>query len=65
VVYTESKPIQRARALRGSQRANAVYTDLVNAAEGLLALVKKRRGCTNKDNAKLTAQILNLIQKWK
>ncbi len=65
VVYTESKPIQRARALRGSQRANTVYTDLVNAAEGLLALVKRRRGCTNKDNAKLTVQILNLIQKWK
>ena len=35
------------------------------AAEELLALVKTRRGRTNKDNAKLTAQIRNLIEKWK
>jgi len=26
---------------------------------------KARRGSTNKDNAKLTGQIVNLIEKWK
>ena len=31
----------------------------------LLRLVKKRRGMTNKDNAKLTSQIRSLIEKWK
>lgn len=65
IAYTEGKPIQRIQTLHGTQRAAAVYNDLINAAEGLLALVKKRRGCTNKDNAKLTTQILNLIHKWK
>ena len=64
-VYTDSKPISRAQVLKGTARANAVYMELLSAAEGLLALVKKRRGCTNKDNAKLTAQIRNLIEKWK
>ena len=33
--------------------------------EELLALVKKRRGSTNKDNAKLTGQIRSLIEKWR
>ena len=65
VVYTQGKPIDRVKTLRGTARANAVFTELLAAAESLLTLVKKRRGCTNKDNAKLTAQIRNLIQKWK
>ena len=65
-VYTDSKPvIRREKLASGGQRAIQVYNELVGAAEGLLALVKKRRGCTNKDNARLTAQIRNLIQKWK
>ena len=38
---------------------------LVAAAEALLALVKTRKGCTNKDNAKLAAQIRALTEKWK
>jgi len=38
---------------------------MVAAAEALLALVKTRRGNTNKDNAKLTGQIISLIEKWK
>ena len=65
VAYTQGRPIDRTKQLRGSARANAVFTELLAAAEALLTLVKKRRGCTNKDNAKLTAQILNLIHKWK
>ena len=64
-VFTDGVPIDRAAAARTTQRAKAVYDELVAAAEELLALVKKRRGNTNKDNAKLTDQIRSLIAKWK
>ena len=64
-VYTEGKPIDRGQAFKGTQRAKQVYDELVAAAEELLRLVKKRRGMTNKDNAKLTDQIRSLIDKWK
>ena len=64
-VYTEGKLIDRVQAFKGSQRAKQVYDELVAAAEELLRLVKKRRGMTNKDNAKLTDQIRSLIDKWK
>jgi len=63
--YTEGRKIDRAQAFKGSQRAKAVYDELVAAAEELLRLVKGRRGMTNKDNAKLTDQIRGLIKKWK
>ena len=63
--YTEGRPINREQVLRGSARAQNVYAELLAAAEGLLALVKKSRGRTNKDLARLTAQIRNLIEKWK
>ncbi|MBR5125505.1 MAG: MBL fold metallo-hydrolase [Oscillospiraceae bacterium] len=63
--YTEGKPIDRSLAFKGSQRARQVYGELVAAAEELLAMVKKRRGNTNKDNAKLTSQIRSLIEKWR
>ena len=63
-VYTEGKPIDRVQTFKGSQRAKQVYDELVAAAEELLRLVKKRRGNTNKDNAKLTSQIRSLIEKW-
>ena len=56
-------PIQRTG--KGAQRANQVHGELVAAAEALLALVKTFRGRANKENAKLTAQIRNLIEKWK
>lgn len=64
-VYTDPVPISKEQVRKGTARAATVYTELLAAAEGLLALVKKRRSCTNKDNAKLTAQIRNLIEKWK
>ena len=64
-VYREGERIDRAQAFKGSQRARAVYDELVSAAETLLTLVKARRGRANKDNAKLTAQIRSLIEKWK
>lgn len=64
-VYTESKPISREQIAQGTARARAVYADLLAAAEELLALVKTRRGRTNKENAKLTSQIRSLIEKWR
>jgi len=63
--YTEGVKIDRAAAFKGSQRARQVYGELLAAAEDLLALVRTRKGRTNKDNAKLTAQIRSLIEKWK
>ena len=63
--YTEGVKIDRAAAFKGSQRAKQVYGELLAAAEALLALVRTRKGRTNKDNAKLTAQIRSLIEKWK
>ena len=64
-IYTESRPINREAILKGGARAKAVYDDLLDAATALLALVKTRRGKTNKDNAKLASQIRSLIEKWK
>jgi metallo-beta-lactamase family protein len=64
-VYTDGVKIDRAEAFRGSQRAKQVYGELLAAAEALLALVKTRRGRTNKDNAKMASQIRSLIEKWK
>ena len=63
--YTEGVKIDREAAFKGSQRARQVYGELLAAAEELLALVKTRKGRTNKDNAKLTDQIRSLISKWK
>ena len=63
--YTEGVKIDRSASFKGNQRARQVYGELLAAAEALLALVKTRKGCTNKDNAKLTAQIRSLIEKWK
>ena len=64
-VYTDSKPIQREQAHKGSARARAVYRDLLAAAESLLAFVNTCKGRSNKDNAKLASQIRNLIEKWR
>ena len=63
-VYTDAKPSSREQ-LRTSARAKQVYGELLAAAEALLALVKTRKGRTNKDNAKLASQIHALIKKWK
>ncbi len=63
--YTEGVKIDRAASFKGSQRSRQVYGELLAAAEDLLALVRTRRSRTNKDNAKLTAQIRSLIEKWK
>ena len=62
-VYTEGVSIKKTP--RQDSRTNQVYGELLAAAEALLALVKGRKGRTNKDNAKLTSQIRALITKWK
>ena len=63
-IYTEGKPVDRVRLFKGNSRAEKIYNELVSEAEKLLMLVKGRRGKTNKDNAKLTSQIRELIEKW-
>ena len=63
-VYTEGKKIDRVSTYKTDSRAEQIFRDLVAEAERLLALVKTRRGRTNKDNAKLTDQIRKLREKW-
>ena len=63
-VYAEGKKIDRSVNAKGTQRAQAVFDELVAAAEELLRLVRKRRSMTNKDNAKLTSAIRALIWAW-
>ena len=64
-VFADARPVSRAQVSRGHARAQSIFRELISAAEALLALCYTRKGCTNKENAKLTSQILNLIQKWK
>ncbi|MBQ1991799.1 MAG: MBL fold metallo-hydrolase, partial [Clostridia bacterium] len=64
-IYTEGVLIDRVQLFKGNKRATMLYNDLVSEAEKLLMLVKGRRGRANKDNAKLTSQIRELIEKWK
>ena len=64
-VFADSKPIRREDRARGSARANAIFGELVATAEALLAFVKTCKGRTNKDNAKFTAQLRSLMEKWK
>ncbi len=63
--YADKKPIDRSAAAKTATRKNSVWRELVAAAEALLALARRRDGAPNKDNAKLTAQIRALIDKWK
>ena len=63
-VFTEGKKIDRS-TFKSNNRAETVYRQMVEEAEKLLLLAKKRKGKTNKDNAKFTAQIRDLCNKWK
>ena len=65
VTFTQGVRINREAAFKGNQRAKQVYDDLLAAAEALLEMVRTRKGCANKDNAKLAAQIRALTEKWK
>jgi len=62
-VFTDGVAIKKTP--KQDSRTSQVYGELLAAAEALLALVKGRKGRTNKDNAKLTSQIRALITKWK
>ena len=62
-IYTDSVRIKKSPST--TARAKAIHNELTDAAEELLRLANSRRGGANKDNAKLTAQIRALIDKWK
>ena len=64
-IFSDARPISRQQITKGHARSQSIFRDLISAAEALLQLCYTRKGCTNKENAKLTSQILNLIQKWK
>ena len=62
-VYTDGVAIKKTP--KQDSRTAQIYGELLAAAEALLALVKGRKGRPNKENSKLTSQILSLINKWK
>lgn len=64
-IFTEGKTIDRVRAYKGSSRTDAIFNELLAETQKLLSIVKKRRGMTNKENAKLTSQIRELCEKYK
>lgn len=64
-VYAEAKTVDRVKLFRSSSRSDMFYQNLVAEAENLLKLAKARRGMANKDNAKMTSQIREIIEKWK
>jgi metallo-beta-lactamase family protein len=64
-IYTEGKPIDRESVYKGNSRADTIYRSMLDEAENLLALVKSRKGRTNKENAKFTSQLRELYNKWK
>ena len=64
-IFTDGKLISREQVRKETARNQMVYDELLSAAENLLSLVHRFRGRTNKDTAKFTAQIRNLIQKWR
>ena len=63
--FADSRPVRKEQITKSSARANAVFGDLLIAAETLVSFVKTCKGRSNKDNAKLAAQIRALIEKWR
>ncbi|MBE6651995.1 MAG: MBL fold metallo-hydrolase [Ruminococcaceae bacterium] len=62
--YTEKKRVTAADVAKARSRKNSIHHDLVSQAEALLALAKRCESRPNKDNAKFTAQIRALMDKW-
>ncbi len=62
--YTEKKRVSRADAAKAKSRKNSIHSELVSQAEALLALAKRCESRPNKENAKFTAQIRALFDKW-
>lgn len=63
--YSEEKPVKRIERFNPTSRADMIYKTMVEEAEHLLNLVKGRRSRPNKDNARITSQIREIISKWK
>lgn len=64
-VFADGKRIEKSAASKPTARAEEVYRVMVAQAQQLLEMVKGRRGRPNKDNARITSQIRDLIAKWK
>ena len=64
-VYTDGKRISREQQVQKASRTNSIYTDLVAAAETLLALAKACKGRTNKELSRFTDQIRSLLDKFR
>ena len=62
--YTEKKRVTAADVAKARARKNSVHRELVTQAEALLALAKRCESRPNKENAKFTAQIRAMIEKW-
>lgn len=62
--YTEKKHVTAADVAKARSRKNNIHRDLVSQAEALLALAKRCESRPNKENAKFTAQIRALMEKW-
>ena len=63
-VFTQGKSIDRVRLYYGNSRAELIFNEMVSEGETLLRLIKTRRGRPNKENARLTSQLRELIEKW-
>lgn len=63
--FAEGKRIEKSTFSKSTARADEIYRVMVAQAQQLLDLVKTRRARPNKDNARLTSQIRDLIAKWK
>ncbi len=62
--YTEKKRVTAADVAKARSRKNSIHRELVTQAEALLALAKRCESRPNKENAKFTAQIRALMEKW-
>lgn len=59
-VYTEGRRIE----WKGHARTQKVYDALLQAAQQLLEVAKHSKGHPNKELAKFTSQIKNLLERW-
>lgn len=60
-VYAEGRKIE----LKGHARTQKVYDSLLQAAQELLEVARRCKGQSNKELAKFTSQIKNLIERWR
>jgi metallo-beta-lactamase family protein len=58
-------PVHRYKVTRVTERADSVYNDLRKSGEDLMDLINSAQGSSNKDLKALTAEIAELISKYK